>query len=100
ADSRAVSLRAWRYPRRSGVRSFDPCRAHPREHSGPGVEHAMITPAPVSVLPYGPGAVLACVADIAPAALAHELRRLPGVVDAVPGASTVLLTFDRPDFSE
>jgi len=60
----------------------------------------MITPAPVSVLPYGPGAVLACVADIAPAALAHELRRLPGVVDAVPGASTVLLTFDRPDFSE
>lgn len=54
----------------------------------------------VSVLPYGPGAVLACVADLAPAALAHELRRLPGVIDAVPGAETVLLTFDTPESSE
>lgn len=52
------------------------------------------------VLPYGPGAVLVEAGTWEPATLAARLRGLDGVVDAVPGAATVLVTFDLPSMSE
>lgn len=54
----------------------------------------------LNVLPYGPSALLVETGGLAPALIAEELRQLEGVIDAVPGAGTVLLTFDTSQRSE
>src|SRR5690625_8007063 len=58
-----------------------------------------VTTAPV-IVPYGPGALLVDTPGRNPVVLAEHLRDLPGVIDTVPGAATVLLTFATSDFSE
>ena len=58
-----------------------------------------MTTAPV-IVPYGPGALLVDTPGRNPVVLAERLRDLPGVVDTVPGAATVLLTFSASAFSE
>ena len=58
-----------------------------------------MTTAPV-IVPYGPGALLVDTPGRNPVVLAEHLRDLPGVIDTVPGAATVLLTFATSDFSE
>lgn len=58
-----------------------------------------MTTAPV-IVPYGPGALLVDTTGRSAVALAQHLRNLPGVIDTVPGAATVLLTFATSDFSE
>lgn len=54
----------------------------------------------LNVLPYGPSALLVETGGLAPALIAEELRLLEGVIDAVPGAGTVLLTFETAERSE
>lgn len=53
----------------------------------------------ISVLPYGDRALLLEVADAAQALALHRTvldRDLPGIVESVPAARTVLVTFDAP----
>src|SRR5699024_5008282 len=86
------------YPRGDRARPLYSRRPRPGEGRHPRVERA-VTRQPV-IVPYGPGALLVDTPGRNPVVLAVHLRDLPGVVDAVPGAATVLLTFPASDVSE